>query len=268
VGTLIWIRAEAGNSVKRLAVLVYMYPLCFYAVVRLPGTQIFILFGAAAGPVNHHAIDFFPRAEAESYRQFGLRKIAGTATDDPRLRLPFEENADNGADRIAIRFYSLQVKSNTAGARLLIVAVQIGRTVVGGHQDVQVAVAVKICVGKAAADFWRFETTTNLAGNVAEYSAARIQKNLGRLRVSDVAADVADGFINMTVGDGEVQSAVEIDVEENAAKSESVPGGRADAGGNGYVVENSWRCGAIEADHFVVEIGDRRPSRRGLFLRY
>src|SRR5207248_11632588 len=57
LGTLIWIRAEAGNSVKRLAVFVYMYPLCFYALVRLPGTQIFILFGAAAGPVYHHAID-------------------------------------------------------------------------------------------------------------------------------------------------------------------------------------------------------------------
>src|SRR5437879_8548037 len=130
-----------------------MYPLCFYAVVRLPGTQIFILFCAAAGPVNHHAIDFFPRAEAESYRQFGLRKIAGAATDDPRLRLPFEENADNGADRIAIRFYALQVKSNTAGARLLIGAVLISRTAVGGCEEIQVAVAVRIRDGTVAHDY-------------------------------------------------------------------------------------------------------------------
>src|SRR6266446_3884017 len=111
------------------------------------------------------------------------------------------------------------MKSNAAGMRLLIGAVQIGRAVVGGHQDVQVAVAVEITEGKAAADFWRFETASNLAGNVAEFSAARIQKKLGWLRVADVAADVSNGFINVAVGDGEVKSAIEVDVEEHAAEA-------------------------------------------------
>ena len=107
VRTLIFIRVEAGNNGKALEVRLCIYPLCFYTVIHLSSSQISIFLGAAAGPVDHYTIDFFPRAETESHRQFRLRKIAGAAADDPRLRLPVEENADGRADRIAIRFCAL-----------------------------------------------------------------------------------------------------------------------------------------------------------------
>ena len=170
MGTLIGICPEAGNTIKGLESWICIYPLCFYTVIHLSSSQIFIFLGAAAGPVDHYTIDFFPRAETESHRQFRLRKIAGAAADDPRLSLPVEENADGRADRIAIRFCALQIKSNAAGVRLLVVAVQIRRTVVRCQEDVEVAVAVEIAESEAATNFGRFETASNLAGDVAEFS--------------------------------------------------------------------------------------------------
>ena len=50
-----------------------------------------------------------------------------------------------------------------------------------------------------------------------------------RLRVADVAADVANGLVDVAVGDDEIESAVEIEVGEHAAESERVARRRADA---------------------------------------
>ena len=76
------------------------------------------------------------------------------------------------------------------------------------------------------------------------------------MRVADVAAYVSNGFINVAVGNGEVQKTVEIGVEERAAEAQRVARRSPDAGWNGHIVENSWGGSAIETDHFVVEIGD------------
>jgi len=94
VGIFIRTWAEAGNNVKVLETRLGIYPLCFYALIYLSGTQIFVLFGAPARPVNHYSIDFFARPQAECNRQFRLGKVAGASSDDPGLRLPLVENAD------------------------------------------------------------------------------------------------------------------------------------------------------------------------------
>ena len=68
VGIVIDFSADAGNTVKALEAGLCLYPLCFYAVVGFSGAQIFVLFRAAAGPVNHHTIDFVAQAQAKRYR--------------------------------------------------------------------------------------------------------------------------------------------------------------------------------------------------------
>ena len=70
VGLVIRTRREVGNNVKALEAGLSIYPLCFQAVVGSSGAQIFVLFGAAAGPINDQSIDFIARAEAKCYGQF------------------------------------------------------------------------------------------------------------------------------------------------------------------------------------------------------
>ncbi len=148
------------------------------------------------------------------------------------------------------------MKSNAASLHQLIVAIKIRGSVVSGHQNVQVAVTIEITEGQTAANLGSVEPSADSVCNVNKFSASTIQEELRRLSVAGVAADVADGFVDVAVGDRQVQSAIEIDIEKHAAEAERVAGGRADAGWNGYVVENSWSGGAIQTDHFVVEIGD------------
>ena len=109
-------------------------------------------------------------------------------------------------------------------------------------------------VREAAADF---------RGDVVELCLPLIQEELWRLRVADVAADVAHGVVNVAVGDGKIQAAVEIGVEKNAAESERVERSRAHAGLHGDIVKG-FSVGAIEAEHFVVEIGDDDAGLAGV----
>ncbi len=51
---------------------------------------------------------------------------------------------------------------------------------------------------------------------------ASVEKKLRSLRVTHVAANIADGFVDVAVCHRKVRQAVEIGVEENAAESQSV----------------------------------------------
>ena len=110
------------------------------------------------------------------------------------------EEAHHRADRIAIRFRSHQAEPDASVARELIVAIEKCRAVVGGQQEVHVAVAIEVAVGQTAADLWLIEPAADFASHVAKFSVALIEKKLRRLRVADVAADVAHRFVDVTVG--------------------------------------------------------------------
>src|SRR5260370_34436654 len=116
------------------------------------------------------------------------------------------------------------MKSNAARLRQLIVAIEIRRSVVGGHQNVQVTVTIEIAVGQTAANLRRIESSADGDCDVLEFSAAAVQEKLRRLRVAGVAADVPDSFVDVAVGDGQVQSPIEIDVEEHASEPKRVTG--------------------------------------------
>ena len=104
----------------------------------------------------------------------------------------------------------------------LIVAEQHRRAVVGRHQQVDVAVAIEVAAREAAADPRLREPAAGRGGDVAKRAVALIQEQVRRLRVADVAADVAHGLVDVAVGDDEIERAVEIEVGEDAAEPERV----------------------------------------------
>src|SRR5258708_4514099 len=118
----------------------------------------------------------------------------------------------------------------------------------------EIAVAVEVGDGETAADFGLSEAAAEFGGNFEKFGVALIQEELRGLGVAYIAADVANGVVNVAVGDCEIETAVEVGVEEDAAEAEGVARGGAEACLHGDIVEG-FSIGAIEAEHFVVEIG-------------
>src|SRR4029077_1361237 len=137
---------EAGNTAKELEVWLRLYPLCFQALIDFSTGQVLVFFGPPAGPIDDHAVNLLMRAHTEGNRQLRLRKIAGTAVHHARLCLPVIKDSNRGADSIAVGLGALQMQSNAFRMRCLIVAIEIGGPIVGGQQNVQVAVAIEISV--------------------------------------------------------------------------------------------------------------------------
>src|SRR5437899_1259734 len=122
---------------------------------------------------------------------------------------------------------------------------------------------IEIGVGKAAADFGTVEAFTGLCGDLTEGPLAAVEEELRRLGVSDIAANVANRFVDVSVGNREIQPAVEVDIEEGAAESEAVAGSDADSGLRGNVFK-TLSAETIQTDHLIVEISDSDTGCAGV----
>ena len=90
-----------------------------------------------------------------------------------------------------------------------------------------IAVAIKIAVSQSAADLGLRETAADFARPRRETSLALVQEQMRRLRVADVAANVAHRVVNVAVGDHQIEPAVEIEVGRNTQPNPNVVrGGR------------------------------------------
>src|SRR5713101_3972869 len=240
----------------------------FYALVALAGFEILELLGAAVRPLDHDAVGLVFLAEAESERQFGLRKIAGAALYHPRLGDASAFETDNRSDGVAIRLGAGEAEADAVAPALriedLIVAEEISRTVVGGEEQVEVAVAIEVGIGEAAPDFRLAEVGTSFTGDVTECSIALVEKQLWWLGVADIAANVSDSVVDVAVGDGEVEGAVEVKVGKDASEPEHIFGGAAQAGRDGNVIVRSFAGRSIESEHFIVEVRDGDTLRTGI----
>ena len=58
-----------------------------------------------------------------------------------------------------------------------------------------------------------------------------------RLSVADVAMNVAHGVVDVTIGDDQIETAVESEIGKTTAEAESCFGRTANSCGNGNVVE-------------------------------
>ena len=186
----------------------------FSAVVGAARGKILEFFRLAAGPIDHDAIDAVALFHAESDRQFRLRQIARAAFHHARLTQCRRKDADCCADRVAIGFCSRELETDAAVPGELIVAIEVSGTVVRGDQQIEIAVAIEVAIGQAASNFGLIEASADFRGDLAEISLAAVQEQLRRLGVSHIAANVANSFVDVSVGNGEVEPAVEIDIKK------------------------------------------------------
>jgi hypothetical protein len=99
-----------------------------------------------------------------------------------------------------------------------------------------------------------------LIGNIAKTSLFTVEKKLCRLCVTHIAADISDRLVDVPVGGGKIEPAVEIDVEKCAPESQAVFRGQADTGLGGNILE-AFAHAPVEANHFVVKVGDDDTGR-------
>jgi len=89
-----------------------------------------------------------------------------------------------------------------------IVAKKIGRAVVCGEKHVHVAVAIEVGESESAADARGRKVAAVRACYILKLSVAEIQKKMRRLRVANVAANVANGVVNVAIGNDKIEPAV------------------------------------------------------------
>src|ERR1700737_4546890 len=115
------------------------------------------------------------------------------------------------------------MKANAVISRQLVVAVEIGRTVVCGQQNVQVPIAIKVGVRQTAADLGLSKSAVHVARDILEFPSAQIQEELRRLGVAHVAVNVANSFLDVSVSDRQIEEAVEVYIEKCAAEAQCIP---------------------------------------------
>ena len=166
------------------------------------------------------------------------------------------------ADRVAIRSGPDQSKPDAAVFFQLIVAVQIRGPVVGGHQQIKIAITIEISVGQAAPDFGCGEVRADLTGNVSKGPLAIVEEQLRWLRVTDIA-DIAHRVVDMAVDHGQVQKSVEIGIEKDASEAEAAFRRKSNPAGD-RGVGKARIAGPVQAYHFIVKVGNRNPGLAGI----
>src|SRR6266851_3032156 len=85
------------------------------------------------------------------------------------------------------------------------------------------------------------------------------------LGVTDVAANVANGIVDVAVGNNQIQAAVQIEIGETAAEAQSYFGRSADPGRERHVIELSGGRRTVQSNHFIVEVGDGDSGAARIF---
>src|SRR5271170_4076514 len=108
-------------------------------------------------------------------------------------------DAHGCANRVAIGFGSNQAEANAVVAAELIITIKGSRTGIGCDQGVEVPVAVEVAVSQSASDLGTPKISAHLSRYIPKPILAGLKKKLWRLRVADVAANVAHRLVNMSI---------------------------------------------------------------------
>src|SRR5260370_20420016 len=111
-------------------------------------------------------------------------------------------------NRLGVWIRARKMKSNALRFRRLIVAIKIRWSAVGGHQYVQVTIAVEISASQTPANFQGLKSSTHCIRCVLKFSAASIHEEMRRLSVSGVPADIPNRFVDVAIGHRQVQSSI------------------------------------------------------------
>src|SRR5262249_33180001 len=121
----------------------------------------------------------------------------------------------------------------------------------------QITVAVEISKCKSAPNFRARKVAPCFSGRFAEFSSTLIDEKLRWLRVTNIATDVPHGFIYMAVRNCQIGSAIQIDVQKRAAKTQLCFRRCANSRFQRNLVVRTGFSRAIKPNHFVVEIRNR-----------
>src|SRR6266446_5706332 len=182
----------------------------------------FDLLRRAARPENFHRVDMVGVAQANRDRQFGLGKITARGHHLTGQGLVADANFDPRANRVAVALGADQFQAEPVMVKLLIVAQEQRRAVDLGHDDVEVAVAIDVGEGGAAADDG-FEdiAAAFLRGHRHETHAltgAAVPKKLRRLAIRLAGMDFLDFLFDVAVGRQDVEAAIQVVIEEEQAE--------------------------------------------------
>ena len=172
-------------------------------------------------------------------------------------------NGDAGADGVAVGFRTDGLDAQHVVGVGVVVAKKACGAVRGGEEEVEVAVAIEVEVGCAAADDGLAEGGAELVGDVFELATAAVTKQQRGLGVLDGRLDDRDVVGDVAVDGEDIGEAVEIVVEEEGAEGERGGGGGPDAGGCGAVGEEAGAIVVIERDALVGEVADDEPGAAG-----
>src|SRR5271166_6881956 len=109
-----------------------------------------------------------------------------------------------------------------------VVAKQISRPVVGGYQDVQVAVAVEIRISGAPRDDRPIECRAHFRRDIGKFTVSQITKKQRWFAIADLGLYASDLLFNMTVGGEDIRTAVQIVIEKEDAEGERQQAGSPD----------------------------------------
>ena len=146
----------------------------------------------SARPSGHFTSIFADRcraAEAERQRQLALREIAGAGLDHlPRRGARGAGHARERADGVAVRLRADEFHAQPVVALAAVVAQQPRRAVVGGDEQIRIAVAVVVAIGRAARDHRLLQRGAGTRRHRLEAAVAGVVEQVRRLRVRRRAA--------------------------------------------------------------------------------
>jgi hypothetical protein len=142
---------------------------------------------------------------------------------------------------------------------------------VRSDDDVEIAIVVEIAERGAPANFWFGKSRARLGSDVPELSASGIydpgvQKKMRRLLIRDIASDVSDSVVNVTVHHQQIQKSIQVGIEEEATEAEAAAGDPAYLRHRCPIRIDAFAAPSVEANHFVVEVGDGNPRHPGVLV--
>src|SRR5262249_54978783 len=150
---------------------------------------------------------------------FTLRQIARTAAQHLRLRSSTSTDANDRTEPVAIRTCALEPKPQ-AVVGSAIVTQENRRSSVGRHDDIQIAIIVKVPVRRTSANSSLTHSRTKVLSHFCECTLPFVPEHMGKLRVLDPVLNMLNGAFEMTVGNKDIEPAIQIVVEEETAETE------------------------------------------------
>ena len=123
-------------------------------------------------------------------------------------------------DAVTIGLCSREMQAQGAILRGDIIAKKISGAVVRSEQQIHIAIAIKIGKSEPASNASGGKISSIPAGDILEFSFAKIEEEVRRLSVANVAANIADGIVDVAVRDDQIETAIKIEIGKTATEPE------------------------------------------------